>query len=695
MRNSLRVGRGRIPGPVGLTERRFAWSALAITAVPVLVIARGFVPDMSTAIVSDPGDPMFVFVVLRSIWLTLGVSPGSVPDLPIYFPNVGTLFMSDLLVVPAIAFGVLRTLLGNEMVAFNALVVLCLWFNAAAMAWLMHRWTGSTPAAVASGVLFALSPVLVAQVGHVPLQMAWCLPLIVMVSDRMGDRGTIRPAVLMVAVIALQFLTSTYLAFQCSIVAGLSLGIQALIRGRVAWRLTIIQLLAFGGLLSVTVGPVAWQYYAVSEAQGVVRTVRENVVYSAEPASFLLGDPVAWIPPPRTEAGMMKEAHEKRLWPGWMAVALFLAAIWAWLSRRDLFDPPDATRLATGTIVTVVGIVAALGPFLVVDGVETAIPLPYLAALKGVPGFNSMRVPARFGILMAFGLSLVSGIAVARLPRLLPVQAYRATMGVLLATLVVIVALARPPIPVARIDAILQSPVASVLDSRLGGAVLWYPVHAATADPGREIARMAVNRGLTPMVNGYSGMFPLSVFQLSQLMERGTPAVARDVLVRLGIHHVIFDRATTPPSMLQGWSRLGSGLVTVRVDTAETLFLDLTVNEQPKGSIGMRIGDVTLIRSTPTSVTMHVTNQSDANWVDASATRPQRVEITWQPLGGRSLETGIARAILPMYLERGTSTTVMIPVTPPETPGSYILSVSTTIGAVRKTVAVEGVRANR
>ena len=668
--------------------------AIAVTLMPVAVLARALFADMSNVVVGDAGDPVFVFAVLRATWVTLLRAPWAIADLPIYYPNVRTLFMSDLLVIPSVAFGVLRAIVGNEIVAYNVVVILCLVANAVSMVWLMRRWTGSSQAAVASGVAFALSPILMAQIGHLPLQMAWCLPLAVLAADHMADRGTPRSAVALAGVIAVQFVTATYLAFGCAIAAGWCIGVRVLMARYRRHRLTLASLVVLAGLLGITVGPVALQYYAVSQTQGVARTVAENIVYSAEPASFLLGERSPWVPPPRTEAGMMKEAHEKRLWPGWVVVVLVPAAAWAWSWRRRLFDPLDGVHLATGAVMAVAGLVAALGPYLVVDGVDTGIPLPYLLALKGIPGFAAMRVPARFGILMAFGLAVIAGIAVARLPRLLGTATGQTVWGAVLTGLVAAVSLARPPLPVARIDAIIGSPMASVLATRLPGAVLWYPVHAATADPGPEIARMAVNRGMTPMANGYSGMFPLSVFQLRQLMERSTPAVARSVLVSLGVHHVIFDRATTPPAMTEGWSRLGGGLVTVRFDAPETLVLDLAVTPQPNGSVSLRIDETRLVAAAPVSIPVRVTNQSDATWVSAATTHPHPVEVSWQRAGERTFATDTVRVILPMYLERGTSTLVTVPLTPPSMPGPYTLSVSSILGVVRKTVTVDVGRAN-
>ena len=83
---------------------------------------------------------------------------------------------------------------------------------------------------------------------------------------------------------------------------------------------------------------------------------------------------------------------------------------------------------------------------------------------------------------------------------------------------------------------------------------------------------------------------------------------------------------------------------------------------------------------------MRVTNQSDATWVSAATTHPHPVEVSWQRAGERTFATETVRVILPMYLERGTSTLVTVPLIPPSTPGPYTLSVSSILGVARKTV---------
>lgn len=60
-----------------------------------------------------------------------------------------------------------------------------------------------------------------------------------------------------------------------------------------------------------------------------------------------------------------------------------------------------------GTL-TLAAFVFALGPRLVVLGHVTRIPLPYELLYTSVPGFSLMRAPARFGLFLSFGLSILA-----------------------------------------------------------------------------------------------------------------------------------------------------------------------------------------------------------------------------------------------------------------------------------------------
>ncbi len=56
------------------------------------------------------------------------------------------------------------------------------------------------------------------------------------------------------------------------------------------------------------------------------------------------------------------------------------------------------------------GLVLSLGPFLQVAGHRLGIPLPYALCYYVIPGFSSMRTPARFAVLVALATAVLAGL---------------------------------------------------------------------------------------------------------------------------------------------------------------------------------------------------------------------------------------------------------------------------------------------
>jgi hypothetical protein len=56
----------------------------------------------------------------------------------------------------------------------------------------------------------------------------------------------------------------------------------------------------------------------------------------------------------------------------------------------------------------IVAVLLSLGPFLVILGRTTRVPLPYLLFYYLIPGFHAMRVPARFALLAMLAASVLA-----------------------------------------------------------------------------------------------------------------------------------------------------------------------------------------------------------------------------------------------------------------------------------------------
>src|SRR5262245_43232513 len=61
-------------------------------------------------------------------------------------------------------------------------------------------------------------------------------------------------------------------------------------------------------------------------------------------------------------------------------------------------------------IILVAFFLLSLGPYLVVLDRKTSLPLPYLLLYYVVPGFDALRVPARFGLMAVLAASVLAAL---------------------------------------------------------------------------------------------------------------------------------------------------------------------------------------------------------------------------------------------------------------------------------------------
>jgi hypothetical protein len=160
---------------------------------------------------------------------------------------------------------------------------------------------------------------------------------------------------------------------------------------------------------------------------------------------------------------------------------------------------------------------------------------PY-ALLMSLPGFNSLRVPARFWMLSVLCLSVVGAVLFDRLGARFP------TARRVLAAVVVLAAIAEGwmvTFPVAPVPDVWK-PHACAPPRGSDGAVLELPMGAVVEDVGAMYRSISHRR---PTVNGYSGYFPSHYAPLQIGLRLRDP----DVLTRLaghGARYVMIDRGS-------------------------------------------------------------------------------------------------------------------------------------------------------
>ena len=204
-------------------------------------------------------------------------------------------------------------------------------------------------------------------------------------------------------------------------------------------------------------------------------------------------------------------------------VAWMLVAVTGPGARR-LFR--SRSPLAFYAIATIAMWIFSFGPSPSIGEVQVLYGAPY-GWLLHLPGYDGLRVPARFAMLAALCLAAAAGIALSQLRDRLGRRAY-----VVIIALAAVGAVAEgwrrvplKPIPEASIVAPDDPP----------GAVMELPL----GDPQRDVAAIYRSIGHRhPVVNGYSGHFPPYYDTLRLALSQDDPSILA-ILSAYGLRHVV------------------------------------------------------------------------------------------------------------------------------------------------------------
>jgi hypothetical protein len=207
-------------------------------------------------------------------------------------------------------------------------------------------------------------------------------------------------------------------------------------------------------------------------------------------------------------------------------------------------------------LVLLVASVCALGPSVHVRGVIVQTEAPYWWLYEHVPGWDGLRVPARFGMIVAFALSALAGLGIAAFPR----SRQRQAVSLVAAALVAIESAAFP-IPINGDQSGLYDELGFTTASKgMENAGRIPPIYASVAalpadavllelplgDNGLDIHYMLSSTShWRRLVNGYSGGFPSGYERLKTILDDtlAHPDAAAEAIRRSGATHVVLHES--------------------------------------------------------------------------------------------------------------------------------------------------------
>jgi hypothetical protein len=568
--------------------------------VIALVQTWPLVTELSRVLPNDLGDPILNTWIL---WWNAQVVPLTTRwwDAPMFFPSRGTLAFSEVLLGLSLFATPLQWLGASPVFAYNLLLLLSFQlcaFCTYLLAWSLTRRTGPS---IVAGCMYGYAVIRYPHLSHIQFQWTWWMPLALLGLHRWLTERRVPALVLFAGAWLGQSLSNGYYFFYFSVIVGLW------ILWFTPWRdarRALVPVLAAWAVAVAMMAPVLLTYQAIHERYQFTRTIGEVENGSADLTDFFRLSSVPrflhvapWERPEcqvslpivglcalafalasgargglrRRGSRPLSIAHG--LW--WvvalayvlliivsvmigtrhiglfgvrvggipkliaMAVPLVLIAIAASPAAQQAWRARSATAFYLGAVA--VSIVLAMGPYPRVMGARIWDQSPYLALMTIVPGFAGLRMPARFTLVAVLCLAILTALVLARI-RLAGVWRERVVFG----AIVMAALLETWPGPFRLPDLPPAGP-----DLASAATVLELPYDAGQGLP-------AIYRSMfhaRPVIDGYSGYFPPSFFQLAVCFNRKELECVDRLRRLVGSIDMVIERSKDPSGQWEDFTR--------------------------------------------------------------------------------------------------------------------------------------------
>jgi hypothetical protein len=537
---------------------------------------------LSTVLPHDLGDPGLNAWV---IWWNAHAMPLTERwwNAPAFWPSPGALAFSETLLGLSPITAPIQWLGGSPVAAYNVAFLLTFPLSALAAHAFVFHLSGRHDAAVIGGLVYGFNPFRIAHFPQIQVMTSYWMPLALLgLHEYVTSRKT-RWLWIFAGAWLMQALSNGYYLLFFPVLLGLWMAWFALSRATLRPLAAIV---AAWVVSSLPLVPMLWTYRRIHSAFGFQRDLGEINAFGADMVSLLDASPLLkfWhlqrfhqaegeLFPGFTAAALVLLLMIHWLWsakprvrvPRACLVLLVGAVTFIGIAVSALLVGPWSIHIGRHTLVSVrivnkplsLGVLLfvlalALEPrfagawrrrsplmfYVLATGVMYLLcfgprpqflgePFMYHAPyswLMALPGYDAVRVPARFAMLAALCLSVVAGLAFARLTRHAGWSIRAPLAAIVIAGILVDSWIGEMPLPALpeRLQALESLPAGTV--------VLELPL----GETGDDVA--AMYRGMyhrRPVVNGYSGFFPSSYDVLQRGLNSRDPQMF-DVVTEWG-----------------------------------------------------------------------------------------------------------------------------------------------------------------
>jgi len=527
------------------------------------------------------GDPVSINNVM--FWNNYNIFHGesNIFKLRQFFPLESESLAHDMIIGNQLIYAPAYALSHNTIFATNMVVLTSFLLSALSMFLLAYYWTRNALVSFICGFIFGFSPL---RLGNSQIQFMtiYWIPVFFIFFDRFLRCKKTKDIILSSVIFSFQALYSWYITHMF-ILCILCYFITFIIIHRKTFKIKEYVLKSFAGVVIILllIGPFAYHYYKISKTHSFKHPLGTAAQYSASfPDDYflardinlifgkfrferpvveslplekelfsalvkLLGNKVNYFGAERLPGDTAEErltferfsgiinrqSTEKNLFLGMLP---FVLGIMGFIHFRRKKERPLSEMTKLFLWVGILFFVLSFGPFLIMFGHFTYVPLPYLLLYYVFPAFNIMRVPARMAYMVMFSLSILSG---AGLVYLLEKFKDKRKRIYIITGVIVILVLESVTIPVKMVDIKTGDEIPEVYgwlrDVRIEGGVAEVPSVKGTLSKydmeygerrgefiDREIMYIYYTTyHLKPIINGVATFYPDSYFEITQCLN--------------------------------------------------------------------------------------------------------------------------------------------------------------------------------
>jgi hypothetical protein len=576
---------------------------VVITLALTWPVVRGITRDVP----SDLGDPLFAMWVMSWDATHLGAGWWNAN---IFYPHPLALAYSEHFLPQALPVLPIYLVTKNPILCYNLVFLSSFALSGLGMFLFARELTGSREGAFVAGLAYAFAPYRIASLPHLQvLSSAW-LPFVLFGFRRYFSTGMFGPLVGAAIAWVVQNLSCGYYFLYFSPVIALYVAWEITVR-RLWKNARVLAAIGAAGAATATLTvPFMLPYLALRDLGFSPRDAREIDRFAADVYSYLTAAPNllvwgtiarAW---PKPESALFPgitvvalaavavlHAWREARFAAWFTAAavaakvILLALLFGWTLRLPLLQITNfgrtvlvAAALAVAalacsrevrsavwrwlqqpaailTLIASFGAAMSLGTRISAKGRVVLEHAPYGLLYRFVPGFDGLRVPSRFGMVVAFGLAALAALGVAAIR-----DERRRTRLALVAGALIAVEFLAVPLPINGNSTTYERPGLAPLPDSIDAGAGAPPVYRFVASLAAPAAMVELPLGepafdirymfystlhWKPLVNGYSGGTPADYALLdTRLQDVSTqPDRAWRALVDSRATHVIVHEA--------------------------------------------------------------------------------------------------------------------------------------------------------